>query len=197
MNWNQLGIQAFLDREFRPMVWAGMFCCLMSVIFIVLRLQYKQSYEDQLKVRDDAARQLESTVQKAHQLIQSNAICQYYSVLDLNQQAIDVVMNRQHPDSIHALFVMLKYKGWKFESEAQFQRDHLPPNWAMDLNQLMEQKFAQSQQLEEIAKQLNAYCLEAEIKRNKRSHFMSVCLTLFMVGMYPLRWIRQYYHLLK
>jgi hypothetical protein len=197
MNWSQLDLQAFLEREFRPLVWSGMLCCALSIFFITIRIQHLDQIADLTKQRDEMAQALEMTVKQASLTIQGNAICQYYGVLDLNQSAIEVVSVRQHPDSIHALFAMLQYKGWRFESESQFKQEHLPLTWAEDLNQLMVQKAAQSQSAEEASNRLNAYNLQAESERVHRCNLVAWCLGIFMAIMYPLRWIYQYHHLLN
>jgi hypothetical protein len=197
MNWSQLNMQAFWDREFRPLVWSGLLCCTLSIFFITIRIKRLDQIADLTKQRDEMVQALEMTVKQASLTIQGNAICQYYGVLDLNQSAIEVVSGRQHPDSIHALFDALQHKGWRFESESQFKQQHLPLTWAEDLNQLMVQKAAQSQGVEEAANRLNAYNLQAESERVHRSNRVAWCLGIFMVIMYPLRWIYQYYHLLN
>lgn len=197
MNWNQLNLQAFLDREFRPLVWSGMVFCVASIFFISLRIQHLDQSADLTKVRDEAVQVLQKTVKQADLTIQGNAICQYYGVHDLNQTAIEVVGVRQHPDSIHALFEMLQYKGWRFESESQFKQEHLSPTWAEDLNQFMVQKSIQSQRAEEASQQLNAFNLQMESERLIRNNRMVWFLAFFMVLMYPLRWIYQYHHLLN
>jgi hypothetical protein len=174
-----------------------MLCCALSIFFITIRIKHLDKIADLTKQRDEMAQALEMTVKQASLTIQGNAICQYYGVLDLNQRAIEVVSVRQHPDSIHALFAMLQYKGWRFESESQFKQEHLPLTWAEDLNQLMVQKAAQSQSAEEASNRLNAYNLQAESERVHRCNLVAWCLGIFMAIMYPLRWIYQYHHLLN
>jgi hypothetical protein len=188
---NKIDVIYVTHQEFYALVIYCIIFLSISTWLMAERVTYNQKLEPLLSNRNLALSAYNHVNDTARQMISRNVICQWQNINQLNEVAIQAVTCRY--DSVQVVYDRLISKGWKFESRDQFERDHMPKDWSVQVEKIIERQNKCKQNLLETNNEVISSTMTREgdkVLVNRVLRWLLYSLTSIF---FPLRWIYIYW----
>jgi len=181
-------------RELRMFLLTGIFICAATVYFL-LQKQYFDYYEIKLqRIFDQHDMRLKLLNSEGLNLVASNPVCQFYHHKNLDDAAVQCLVDRVSGDSIESLYTRLSFKGYKVSSAWWLGQRYLNLHLIDRMSQCISDLSVQGEMAKNCRIEWMAYQFYREDFKFKSGEWVSMALVVWVILAFPVRWGWYFWH---